>query len=125
MFIEQRLEHLTEVLTKFQVDMADRLARIETKQGATTDQLAKMNGSVAKSVERIGQIEADDRLAAQALAAIRATQEVQTKEIGKLKHDSTYAKGKSAGIALAVSAAASGLAALLSWMAHHFNWINP
>lgn len=104
MYIEEQLSKLHEALTDFRVEMADRLARVENQAEIQTAQLLKINGSVAKSADRLNLLESADRVNGGRLGYTEKLVEENKVAISKLELDWTYAKGKVAGISIAISA---------------------
>jgi hypothetical protein len=119
MFIEQRIESLTEAFNDFRVEMSGRLSRIETTQENTNDHLAKMNGSIAKSIDRIGELESDKKLKDGQILELAEASDINKKEIASLNKKAIYEKGKIAGMALIVSAVGTILGLLVGYFVHH------
>ena|SRR5579862_6518513 len=119
MYIEQRIENLFNRITDLHVQNTDRLARLETNLEAINAHLEKMNGSIAKSVDRLGELEAQDKVTALGIARLSGTVDSNETDIAMLKAESTYSKGKTAGIALIVSFIGTIVASVIGWFIHH------
>ena len=107
-YIEERVEKLTDAINDMRVEFSNRLTAIETEQRGTKDQLVKMNGSVARTIERTIALEGMATANEKEVCDVKEVAKRHENWISKTKIQTAFTHGKIIGVCAASSQETGG-----------------